>query len=101
MIKFVWINYGNVVKLKKLFGGVLGVEVLNVVYFNEFMICLLKVVSSVVEVLVDKGIFVGLLVLCLELGKFDLENFLVVVFIEVNIDDDCVVFVNVLKEVLV
>lgn len=91
------INYEIVCSFVDVFDGIDGVEVFNDVFFNEFVVCLLKNVNEVVDVLVKVGVFVGVLVSCFFLGQF--EDVFFVVVIEINIDEDIVIFDKVLWSV--
>ena len=93
------VNHANAVKLADRLAGVMGVEVLNKSFFNEFTVRLAKPAAEVVERLAERGVLAGVPVSRLLPGS-SLDDLLLVASTEVNTDDDRAALVAALNEVL-
>lgn len=101
LCEFVVINYVNVCVVVDWLIQILGVELVNISFFNEFMLKLLKEVCLVVCMMVDKGVLGGVLLGWFYFDDGVIENGFVVVVIEMVSVDDIEIFVVMLVEVLV
>lgn len=94
------INHANAVSLAEDLEAVVGVDVLNDSFFNEFTVRLPHKAEPIVEALADKHILAGVPVSRLEPDRPELENLLLVAATEINTEDDRTQLITALKEVL-
>ena len=93
------VNHGNACDLADRLAKVLGVEVLNRTFFNEFTIRVKGDAAAVIEKLAAKGVLGGVPVSRLIPGK-TFADLILVASTEINTDDDRAAYAAALKEVL-
>jgi glycine dehydrogenase subunit 1 len=94
------LNHAKAVQAAERLAGVLGVELVNGAFFNEFTLRLPKEARPVVRTLADRGILGGVSLGRLYPGAEALRNGLVVAVTETNTNDDVETLAGELEEAL-
>src|SRR5207237_633901 len=98
--KLARINHANAMKLADALGAVMGVEVLNNMFFNEFTVRVRGDAAEIVEKLSRRGILGGVPASRLDPGRAELRDLIIVASTEVNTDEDRAAYATALNDVL-